>query len=390
MRTAPCGLKFPGDGSLYRNFLAGTRISCGIVKPIDMQIPRRRQRPPLAIFVCAILSLSTLVSGGPFAGVAHAADDGVWLEKAAEQAIIAGQYPRAVALLRGLAALKPRDPSPQYRLAEVFTLAGQYEDAISEYKRFSARPEADPARKAHAESEVTRLEQAPAPFAEQLFKQAPATPESKRLFQEGKRDAQAKHYDAAIAELQGALLLDPDLPGPYRLLGAVYGKTGDRAQEQLFLADYLRVRPDGKIADTVRERLKKQHLLGTLTALASWPCRVYINGRDTGRSTPLKSFGLPAGKYMVGFENEQYHIVRLMRVDIAVGKETKKEFGFGLLVTKLDPWARVRVDGKDIGLWDEAGIPEGKHTVAYESHDGKKSKTVELDIKGGTRSRLSW
>jgi hypothetical protein len=170
----------------------------------------------------------------------------------------------------------------------------------------------------------------------------------------------------------------------------VYGKTGDRAQERQFLADYLRVRPDGKIADTVRGKLKADGVLGTITVEASFPCQVFINGRETGRSTPLKGFGLPAGKYIVGLENAQYHIVRNLRVEVAPKKDTEKKFSFGILATKLDPWARVRVDGKDIGLWDEAGVPEGKHTVFYKSHDGAKEKTVELDIKGGSREKLSW
>ncbi|HZS38181.1 MAG TPA: tetratricopeptide repeat protein [Polyangia bacterium] len=319
------------------------------------------------------------------------ADDGAWLEKAAEQAVIAGQFTRAVSLLRGLQALRPRDPSPTFRLGEVYQLAGRYEEAIGEYRRFAARPEADAARRTRAESEAKRLEEAPAPFEqENVFRSAGATVEARRLFDEGKKDAQAKKYDAAVNELEAALLLDPDLPGPYRLLGAVYGKTGDRAQERLFLADYLRVRPDGKIADTVRARLQKEHVLGTLAVDASYPCKVYINGRETGKSTPLKGFSLPAGKYIVGLENEKYHIVRNLRVDVTVGKETQKKFAFGVLQTKLDPWARVRVDGKDIGLWDEAGIPEGKHTIDFKSHDGAKEKKVELDIKGGAREKLSW
>jgi tetratricopeptide (TPR) repeat protein len=320
----------------------------------------------------------------------QAAEDSAWLEKAADQAMARGQYARAVALLRGLGALHPKDPTPQYRLAEVYTQAGQYEDAIAEYRRFASRPEADPARKARAESEAKRLEEAPAPFAETLFKPAAATEEAKKLFDEGKRDAQAKRYQPAVNELQAALLLDPDLPGPYRLLGAVYGKTGDKIQERLFLADYLRVRPDGRIADTVRARLAKENVLGTLSIDASFPCKVYINGRETGRATPLKRYGLPPGKYVVGLENEQYHIVRNLRVDVASGKDAQKFFAFGVLTTKLDPWARVRVDGKDIGLWDEAGIPEGKHNVSYVSHDGAKQKSVQLDIKGGARQRLSW
>jgi Flp pilus assembly protein TadD len=321
---------------------------------------------------------------------AYAVDDGAWLEKAAEASVVKGEYPRAVALFRGLAALRPKDPSPEYRLAEVYTLAGQYEEAIGEYRRFASRPEADPARKARAESEAKRLEEAPAPFAETLFKAATATPEAKRLFEEGKKDAQAKRYQPAVNELQASLLLDPDLPGPYRLLGAVYGKTGDRAQERLFLADYLRVRPDGKIADTVRQTLAKDHVLGTLSVDASWPCHVYINGRDTGKSTPLKKYALPPGKYVVSLENEQYHIFGNLHLNVSTGKDTEKTFAFGVLSTKLDPWARVRVDGKDIGLWDEAGVPEGTHNISYKSHDGSKEKTVDITIKGGARAKLSW
>lgn len=296
----------------------------------------------------------------------------------------------AVSLLRGLAALKPRDPSPVYRLAEVYTLAGLYEEAMAEYRRFMARPGADNARKARAQSEIKRLEEAPAPFAEQVFKSTPATEEAKRLFDMGKKDAQSKRYDAAIAELQAALLLDPDLPGPYRLLGAVYGKTGDRAQERLFLADYLRVRPDGKIADTVRAALKDDKVLGTVNVDASFPCKVYVNGRETGKTTPLKGFTLPAGKYLIGLENEKYHFVALRRFDVTPGKVTDKKISFGILATKLDPWARVRLNGKDLGLWDEIGVPEGKSTVVYKAHDGTKEKTVELEIKGGAREKLSW
>lgn len=341
---------------------------------------------PLRVALSSFVSILCMLSSP----AAFAADDGAWLEKSAEAAVVKGEYPRAVALLRGLAALRPKDPSPDYRLAEVYTLAGQYEEAIGEYRRFAARPEADPARRTRAEAEAKRLEEAPAPFSETLFKQASATPEAKRLFEEGKKDAQAKKWQPAIDELQAALLLDPDLPGPYRLLGAVYGKTGDRAQERLFLADYLRVRPDGKIADTVRQTLAKEHVLGTISVDASFPCRVYINGRDTGKKTPLAKYALPPGKYVVSLENEQYHVFGNLHLGVVAGKDSPKTFAFGILNMKLDPWARVRVDGKDIGLWDEAGIPEGTHTISYQSHDGSKQKSVELTIKGGARQKLSW
>src|SRR5947209_2057518 len=101
---------------------------------------RPRKLAPVLSSLCI---LSTLAVSAP----ARATDDGAWLEKAAESAVVKGEYARAVALFRGLAALRPKDPSPGYRLAEVYTLGGQYEEAIGEYRRFASRPEADPARK---------------------------------------------------------------------------------------------------------------------------------------------------------------------------------------------------------------------------------------------------
>jgi tetratricopeptide (TPR) repeat protein len=338
-----------------------------------------------ALFVLVCAGARTAASQSP-----SSSDDGAWLEKEAEKAVVAGAYPRAVALLRGLSALRQDDAAPHYRLAEVWTLAGQYEEAIAEYRRYLQHPHADPARRARVEAEVKRLEEAPAPFSESLFRQHTATAEAKRLFDLGKKNADEKRWPQAVGALQAAMLLDPDLPGPYRLLGAVYGKTGDHAEERRFLADYLRVRPDGKIADTVRATLKKEGVLGTLNVDASFPCKVWVNGRETGRTTPLRGFLLPSGKYVVGLENERYHIVRNLRVEVQAGQETERRFNFGVLTTKLDPWARVRVDGKDIGLWDEAGVPEGKHQVTYKSHDGAREKTVELEIRGGAHERLSW
>jgi hypothetical protein len=117
---------------------------------------------------------------------------------------------------------------------------------------------------------------------------------------------------------------------------------------------------------------------------------VYVNGRDLGRKTPLKAFALPPGKYLIDLENKEYHLDGRVRVDVQVGKETSKKYPFGILGIRLEPWARVRIDGKDVGLFDEVGVPEGKHTVSYKAHDGSKEKTVELEIKGGGREKLSW
>jgi len=35
-------------------------------------------------------------------------------------------------------------------------------------------------------------------------------------------------------------------------------------------------------------------------------------------------------------------------------------------------------------------VREGKHRVRYKAHDGSREKTVEVEIKAGTRTQLSW
>ena len=131
-------------------------------------------------------------------------------------------------------------------------------------------------------------------------------------------------------------------------------------------------------------------MLGTLTVDASLArARSTSTAARLGRRRRSRSYGCRAGKYIVGLENEQYHIVRNLRVDVMTGKDTAKKFSFGVLSTKLDPWARMRVDGKDIGLWDEAGIPEGKHNVTLQGvTTAPRRRPWSSTIKGGARAEV--
>ena len=57
-----------------------------------------------------------------------------------------------------------------------------------------------------------------------------------------------RKIDDGIGYLQAAAFLDPELPGPYRLLGATYLKMGRSQTAERHLAEYLRIRPDGPLA----------------------------------------------------------------------------------------------------------------------------------------------
>ena len=282
------------------------------------------------------------------------------MEKSAEQ----GGHRRPVSA-RGSAAARAgraaaKDPSPTYRLAEVYALAGQFEEAIGEYRRFAARTEADPARKARAESEAARLEEAPAPFAEQLFRLMPASsPKPRSSSTRARRTRRRNADEAAIRELQAALLLDPICPAPIDCWAASTARSATRARSAAS-SHYLRVRPDGQIADTVRQKLKGDNVLGSITVESSWPCKVFINGRETGRSTPLKKFAVPAGKYIVGLENQQFHIVRNLRVDVAAQKDSEKKFNFGILHDQAQIRGRASAStARTSGCGTRRGFPKG-------------------------------
>jgi hypothetical protein len=311
------------------------------------------------------------------------------LERAAEQAVAKGGYGRAAALLRGLEPLAAPSPEPAFRLAEVYSLAGQYDQAIDAYRRYAASPLADPTRKERAAAEAARLADAPPPFLEAAPRAERATAEAKLVFKSGLRAERAKDDDLAERLLTAALELDPTLPGPYRIHGVLHGRLGDQKRELAFLTEYLRLRPDGAIADAVRTRLAGEKLLGRVSLEASFPCEVLLDGRPTGKSTPA-TLAIPAGRYTITLVNDRYHTARNLRIEVAPDAQVQRSFRFGLLRTKLEPWARVRIDGKDVGLWDEIGVPEGKHTISFRAFDASKERTVELDLTAGARKALSW
>jgi len=124
--------------------------------------------------------------------------------------------------------------------------------------------------------------------------------------------------------------------------------------------------------------------LGKLNVESTFPCGVEVNGRALGRRTPLRGLELPAGRYYVTFDcGEPYHLERHARAEVIAGKDVTKEFRFGIVRPALTPWARVRVDGRDQGLWDEIALPEGQHHFEFHAHDGSKDKEIDIDVVAG-------
>jgi hypothetical protein len=62
---------------------------------------------------------------------------------------------------------------------------------------------------------------------------------------------------------------------------------------------------------------------GTLMVSTKPPCEIWIDGKDTGLTTPQRSMSLPAGSHHVTFVNAEQNITKTMSVMISGGEPTK-------------------------------------------------------------------
>lgn len=337
--------------------------------------------------VLTALSLGLLVF---LAGVGTAEARGLdasWLTKPAEKAVLNNQFAKAAVLYNGALALRGNQASLQWRLAQIYTMGGQFTLAQESYRSF-IKSSKDAKKRARAKAEIERLATAPAPFvtedvATQVRQRGFAMKSAKRARKFIKR----KKYRVAIRYYEAALVMDNSLVGVFRLLGTAYTKLKDKSRASAFYIRYLRLRPGGTLAARVRKQLKGNKKLAKVAFKASFPSAVYINRLPLSqkKKTPFKNVLLPAGTYTIIIYHAKYHAARKIRLHVTEGQRKSAEFKFGVLITQLKPWARVRANGRDLGLWNEIGLPATRYTLEFRSDDGKKKMTRRVNLKGGQR-----
>ena len=312
--------------------------------------------------------------------------DARWLIKEAETAVDRGDMTHAIVLYRGAVALTGENPKVLYRLAEIYRMAGQFAEASDAFRRFIQLSK-NPILKAKAKEAIKAMKSMPVPFVDSEIRASlRARPYGIKAFTIGRKAFKHRRYRVAVRYFQAALMLDPTLVGVLRWLGQVFDKLKQPKQAQRYYIKYLRIMPAGRNAEVVRRRLKDKSVLGKVTMEASFPCEVWINRTPlVGKKTPVRKLLLPSGEYSVIFYNRKYHVGRKMRVRVERGKTAKVRFDFGVLRIKLEPWARVRVDGRDVGLWTDIGIPskDKPYRVDMVSYDGKHKMTRILTIAPG-------
>jgi Flp pilus assembly protein TadD len=293
---------------------------------------------------------------------------------------------RSISLLRGATALSA-DPKVYAELAAAYQRAGQFDLASHELRRYAAI-ETDRARADAALAKAKEIDEQPRGFGEGGFRAIPASAEAEWAFKEGQKRFKAKKFKEAVSYFQAAMLLDSGVPGPYRMLGAAYGKIGEREKESKFFVEYLRVRPDGNIAEEVRKVLAKTGQLGYLTIESSYPCDIVINGRELqGKLTPLKKLAVPPGGYSISLGSDNLHGQWNIRDRVVVepGREAVFKLPLGILAVKLTPWARISVDGKYVGSYDELGLRTGEYRIHLETSDGTKQRDLTVSVQAGQK-----
>jgi Flp pilus assembly protein TadD len=314
-----------------------------------------------------------------------ASDPAVSLRKRAQEpaALNSG---RAISLLRGATALTS-DPKVFSELAAAYQRAGQFDLASHEFRRYAAI-EPDKGRAEAALARAKEIDEQPRGFGEGGFRALPSSADAEWAFKEGQKRFKGKKFKEAVPYFQAAMLLDPGAPGPYRMLAAAFGKIGDKEKESKFFVEYLRVRPDGNVAEEVRKLLTKTGQLGYLTIESNFPCDVVINGRELqGKLTPIKKLAVPPGGYSISLGSDSLHGQWNIRdrVVVTAGKESVFKLPMGILVVKTTPWARISVDGKYVGSYEELGLRAGDYRIHLESGDGAKQKDLTVSIQPGQK-----
>jgi tetratricopeptide (TPR) repeat protein len=348
---------------------------------------RKKQFAGALVMVGLILASPGVSQAAPPAPTAPDRVDVKWLTQPAEAAVQANQFPRAAVLYQGAISLDPEALDLLWRLAEIYTMGGQFSQAQETYERY-AKATKDNAKRTQALGEIKRLATMPAPFVESEINQVMSEPKfALQAVNLGRRSRTQKKLALAIRYLEAAVTMDPTLVGVYRLLGELYAQLKDTARAEAFYVQYLRARPAGPLAELVRLRLKDSPALGKVTFAASFPSAVFINRfkLDAKRVTPFTDVLLPEGTYTVIMHNAQYHAAAKIKVVVKAGERKTVTFDFGLLDIQLTPWARVRANGRDLGLWNPLGMPVGRYRLVFTSPDEKQTMTKEIELKAGQR-----
>jgi tetratricopeptide (TPR) repeat protein len=332
------------------------------------------------------------------------AEMSAFLVKDAEAAVTKRDWNRAIPLYEALVVARGPGSVEARKLANLYALAAQREDAIRTLQGFVGATE-DPTAMKDAQNEIARLEKGSDPFAKPL-KMAALDKSAAQSFKLGRAAFAAKRYGDALVYYSMGYQLAPDLPGFLRELGATYEKLGAHDRKIDFYIAYLRRRPFGKNADEVRKDLAgEKRVLGTLTISSSLPCdEVWVAGQPLPGKLPKKEVAFAPGKYKALCINYKYELGFFEYATVTAGQPAQLAFNWGVVVNQLEkPYGRIAIENPnkpgemlDLGIdQPEIGVvvPADGHAMRMLLKDDSGTKSpVERFVKiaPGQRVVVKW
>ncbi len=304
------------------------------------------------------------------------------LVKPAADAASKREFGRAIRYYNALVVARGPGSAEAHRLAELWALAGQPEDAKEVLRAFIASSSDDKAIKL-ARQDLANLDKVRDIFGSRL--ELPSLDkEAKKVFDLGRAAYKKKKWADSLVYFHMGLALAPDLPGFLRELGGTYDKLGAKDKKIEFYERYLRARPFGKNADAIRKEIPKG-TLGSLSVASTLPCDLVLINRQPlpVKKLPAKNLKLAAGIYKGMCINGQYELIVFDRVEIKAGASATLEFKWAVLINALEnPMGRIAVENaREPGTMMDLGITSPELGVVLPD-DGRALKIILKDDSG--------
>ncbi len=306
-----------------------------------------------------------------------------FLIKDAESAAQKRDWARAIPLYEAVVVARGPASAEARKLSQIYTLAGQREDAIRVLGSYAGATD-DPSAMKDAQNEIARLEKGSDPFAKPL-KLASIDKSAGQAFKLGRAAFAGKQFGDALVYYTIGYQLAPDLPGFLRELGATYDKLGAHDKKIDFYLAYLHRRPFGKNADEVRKDLSaEKRVLGTLTITSSLPCdEVWVAGQALPGKLPKKDVTFAPGKYKALCLSNKYELGFFEYAVVTAGSSAQLAFNWAIVVNQLEkPYGRISIENPETpGMMIDLGIDQPEIGVVVPA-DGHAMRMVLKDDSG--------
>lgn len=332
------------------------------------------------------------------------ADMSASLIKPAEKADADGKRALAIVYYQALRVARGPNSPEARRLAELWALAGQPDEAVRVFDELIAAA-TDLAKMRELKAARDKIAGVRAVYSTRI--ELPSLDkEAETIFKKGRAAYKKKQYGDALVYFQMGYALAPDLAGFLRELGATYKelKADDKRLE--FYTRYLRLRPFGSNADDIRKELAKEKgVLGALTVTTSLPCEsvILINRQPMPPKQIDKAFKVAPGTYVGLCISEKYEFGMWARAEVTADATATLAFKWALVENQLKkPFGRIRIENPeepgvmmDLGISSDVlgvQVPDDGRGLQYTatSDDGSKTKSDFIKLTAGQRHEIKW